>query len=240
MLRFGFSESAAGSLLSVEFDDYFVNDAANYDKDFEKRLAIGKKTGSLIHELLIEKGSQQIIFDFPAIFRKRNPDVFKRASQAATNTLFSICNTPTLYGDPLMRVWMGQNPYPGDDSRFPMEATVSWPTMIKQGASAELRVAGLAGQKMRKTARDINYLPNLSPKLRMETIFAIVSRESGVTLETLREGSCSLDTDGQVYNPASEVFDLDDHNLYQHNQQVVLLAGVVAIAHADELLSPQN
>jgi len=55
---------------------------------------------------------------------------------------------------------------------------------------------------------------------------------NGITLETNPVGACSMDTDGTDYDEDSEKIKLYDHNLYNHEMQLICIAGLVALAKA--------
>ena len=59
--------------------------------------------------------------------------------------------------------------------------------------------------------------------------------EQGVSMITNPVGSCNLDTNGAAYRPESPKFEVDAHNIYNADQQLICLYGLVAVAHADDL-----
>lgn len=70
-----------------------------------------------------------------------------------------------------------------------------------------------------------------------EDVFAAYSVQKGVTLTTSPVMGHSLETgDPRFYKPDSPVMHLSQHNIYNFQQQLILLSGAVAIAHADTLV----
>lgn len=119
--------------------------------------------------------------------------------------------------------------------RLAMEAELRWPT------TTEEELMPLVSSLMRRVAFGLNYVEQQQRKNGYERlIYAQICRENGVTLETNETGSCSIGTDGLEYRAEEPIFKLSAHNLYGVDQQIICLTGVLAIAHADDLLLKQG
>lgn len=132
--------------------------------------------------------------------------------------------TPLEQADPKLNVRMGLDSV-NHTGRYMMLARVAWPH------SQDEVVASHATTAMRRIASVMNYMPKL---ILDESVYAQVDRQNGVTIETNPVGSCSLGTDGMVFNPDEPTFDVDAHNIYTPEQQLICLAGLIAIARSDE------
>lgn len=127
--------------------------------------------------------------------------------------------------DSRMRVHMGTSSI-NNTGRYPMYADIAWADV------SEEELGRIATGYMQSTAKKLQYEDKgLIPSL----VYAQVSKERGVTLQTNPMGSCSLETDGTFYDPASPRYELYAHNIYNHMQQYICFAGSVALAHADIL-----
>ncbi len=113
---------------------------------------------------------------------------------------------------------------------------VQWPNMSEQP------IAALTTNVMRSVARDIRYSRSDNDSLAAHgrlvdmLVYSQIDRERGVTLETNPLGSCSVGTNGMWYDGGESSFNLESHNLYTHEQQLIVVAGAIALAHADELV----
>lgn len=135
----------------------------------------------------------------------------------------SSCSMEAGLQDPNMTVNMSLRPI-GSDDRLGMDAVLKWPESV---GDFELQV--IATNAMVLIANDLRMH---SPRLMDGTVYAMVSRDNGITLETNPMGSCSLDTDGATYDPSKPTMELWGHNIYNHKIQLVCLAGLIAIARA--------
>lgn len=126
----------------------------------------------------------------------------------------------------------------GDGVRLGMYGMIKRP----EGLSDE-KISAVATTAMRSVAIDIGYA-NPDGKLKRNKYKAFINdlvwtsydSERGVTITTNPLGSCSLDTDGNQYDPASEMIELHQHNIYTHTQQLLCLVGLVAVANAETLV----
>lgn len=130
-------------------------------------------------------------------------------------------------------VWTGRL---FDRTRLGIVMDVRWPNMSDQS------MAALTTGVMRSIAKDIKYsrYDNDSPakhgRLVDMLVYSQINRNQGVTLETNPVGSCSVDTDGMWYDSEESSFKLESHNIYTHEQQLIVIAGAIALAHAEELV----
>lgn len=70
-----------------------------------------------------------------------------------------------------------------------------------------------------------------------DSIGAFISRQYGVRLEADNQlGAAGLYTEGNDYANTRRVIELNGHNLHNHKQQLICLAGVVALAHTDDFI----
>lgn len=129
-------------------------------------------------------------------------------------------------GDARLNVRMGVSPI-NNTNRYGMYANIAW------ASEPDETLSRLATHHMRSTAKNLDYEDkNMIPSL----VYAQVSRAQGVTLETNPMGSCSIGTDGMWYESGDPRYELFSHNIYNHVQQFICLAGAVALAHADKLV----
>lgn len=108
--------------------------------------------------------------------------------------------------------------------RLPMQVELTWPDQDDGDILSDLIT-----RYMQSIARDLKYPPGL--------VFASISRGRGVNLETNEMGTCSLVTEGSTYRPDHKCLTVSQTNLYAYEQQLICLAGAVALATADELIS---
>jgi len=126
-----------------------------------------------------------------------------------------------------------------DRTRLGLVADIKWPEV----EHSDERLSDLTTQVMCTVAKDIKYsdMDDMSARSRGQLInnlvYGQVQRSRGVTLETNPLGSCSIGTDGMEYRSESPVFNAQSHNVHGHDQQLIILSGAIALAHADELLS---
>ncbi len=112
---------------------------------------------------------------------------------------------------------------------------VRWPNTI------DISLNTLATSVMWRAAKELGYMRGNGSRDRYrDAVYAQVSRQHGVTLETNPMGSCSVGTDGSYYSPDDSIIELTAHNIVGVDQQFICLAGAVAIARADELLQQQG
>ena len=131
--------------------------------------------------------------------------------------------------DPNLNVQMGTEHT--IDGRLHMRAEVTWPRH-----ASDKKMRKVARYFMRTTADALNY----ERKLIDELVYADVRRERGVTLETNPFGSCNIGAGGDGYHPERPTVELYQHNLYSPIQQLICLAGAVAMANTDKLLVPAD
>lgn len=119
---------------------------------------------------------------------------------------------------------------PADPSgRLATHFTLTWPT----GPESEL--AEIATDAMFESASRLGYS---KPYHIGQEVFAKVNRQKyGIRLRLDRELDQYLRTNREMHDPASKVVELNQSNLYSHEQQLICLAGSVAIAHADALVN---
>jgi hypothetical protein len=109
---------------------------------------------------------------------------------------------------------------------YGMTAELDWPDLSDEAASR------LASTAMRHMARAIGLHDDVSERELRRRVYASVSRQSGITLETNPAASSSMDTDGMEYTPGGERASLYSHNLYTHSMQLVCISGIIALARA--------
>lgn len=134
--------------------------------------------------------------------------------------------------DQALQVYMGVSPL-GTTGRYGMSAKVRWPDVPDQ------ELAAATTRQMRETATDLRHFPSATARLLPELVYADVSRQHGVTLQTNPMGSCSLDTAGDRYRADEPAFEVHAHNIYSHEQQLICFAGLVAIAHPEGQTLPR-
>lgn len=124
--------------------------------------------------------------------------------------------------DENLKVIMGGR-HQGSSNNLSMWARVKWPEQSNE------ELIELVDHHMRLTAKDLAY-PAPSG-----LVFSTIRRDLGVTLETNPMKNSSLTTSLETYSEESEFFVLSAQNIYKHDQQLICLVGVIAIAHPDEI-----
>jgi hypothetical protein len=229
MLNYGFTEGRRGSLIRTEIDVRSYGSIAAQDANFTRNLRKAIEYGVIWrHEL--SPSSIALSYDFASARRKRLPARRETALHVITASLASVCNFALSDDEPKLDVWIGSERH-GIAGRLGMEADVRWPQMDDK------KLSQLATHKMLQTAVALGYAQDRPLAGKMGLIYAEVDRSRGVTLQTNPIGSCSVDTDGMWYKPEDPVIKLLQHNLYNSDQQFIILAGAIAIAHAEELVA---
>jgi hypothetical protein len=130
----------------------------------------------------------------------------------------------------------------GADGRRRIDATIMWPEMHEADTS------GFATRTMRLIARQLDYDRDQFNRSRYEGhIGAVLQRYpsadsdvvSGASFIANAQGSCATETDGNTYDPSKPSFELTSHNIYSREQQLICLAGMIAVATADQILHTQ-
>lgn len=144
-----------------------------------------------------------------------------RCKQMVTAIEEIAAQTPDKLQDQRLRVEIGTSPI-SDSDRYGFNATIKRPdTNISV-------VQSVATKAMRQTATDLRYMPK---SILAGSVYALL-HENYMSLETNPMGSCSLDSDGMEYEPASPTVNLYAHNIYNHEMQLICLSGLIAIANA--------
>jgi len=107
---------------------------------------------------------------------------------------------------------------------FGMDATILRPSISDEEATF------IATRAMRQMAHDLG---TYSDKDIPGMVYANVSTEQGMTLETNPAAASSIDTDGSEYDPLSERIFLYSHNLFSHESQLICISGLIALAKAN-------
>lgn len=129
--------------------------------------------------------------------------------------------------DPDFQVQMGASDVNGT-GRHMIDMQVTWPNL------ADEILQKLVSDTMVSTATNLKYdVKRFIPRI----VYAQIRRQYGVTLETNPIGSCSVGTDGMWYEPSERTIELQAHNIYNNTQQIILLAGGVALARAETLVT---
>lgn len=140
-------------------------------------------------------------------------------------------------GDDLMRITVSPQRL-NDGTRLGLDVVAKWPSPEIAKPIHNSIVTGV----MRQVALDVRYgrspydSSNDYKRMLDQNVYADIDRIHGVTLETNPLGSCSLGTDGSYYDSQNNSVELLYHNIYGHDQQLILIAGAIAFAHAHEFL----
>ncbi|MGB3023546.1 MAG: hypothetical protein WBB39_01940 [Candidatus Saccharimonadales bacterium] len=116
------------------------------------------------------------------------------------------------------------------DGRYGMSVTLRWPE-VDEGIAADF-----ATQQMRLFARSLRFHGEMTPKTLNDLVYAVAQREVGILFQTNDMGSCNIESDQGDYT-SEPTIELWQHNLYNHEQQLVCLVGAVAFANADSHIS---
>jgi hypothetical protein len=175
------------------------------------------------------------VLGLAAIGNRRNPELRKADLNNVSEFLGTLLWNPFINYevDEQTKIAVDLGPYYafGGSDRLGMAANVRWPR------APDNDVAKRATDIMQEAASNLKYAHDLARKYGYkDMVYAYVSRQNGVVLETNPMGSCSIGTDGFDFRPEEPVFELHSHNLYAVEQQLVCLTGALAIAHADTLL----
>lgn len=128
--------------------------------------------------------------------------------------------------DPRMKYEISEGPIHdlSGQGRRGMRAELAWPLSDDRQASR------LATHAMRQTGMSLGYLRRGIE----DSAFADASRETGVALEALNIGACSLDTDGHSYNPNASRISLKGHNVYSRQIALTCLSGLIVLARSHD------
>jgi hypothetical protein len=179
---------------------------------------------------LEQKGSLvNYSFDIARIGRRLKPESHYRDVQAVARVLGIVGSYHTLdMGCPNLAISIGMRPLP-DGQRYGMGAEVRWPAE-EAGLLQEV-----ATETMRTVASDLNYMRDVVSSrksyrgLIRDIVGAVASREKGVSVIAHSMGSSTLDTDGNRYKPEAPTYELHPHNIYNHEQQLIIYAGCAVL-----------
>lgn len=227
MLRYGFHKEAEKYFLATTVDDAFLEEVDRQNPNFHTDLATAEDLG-VVRAIEGDK-TRVLAFDFPAVYRKRNLERRREAARTITGTLVRICNTHTSEGDERLEVGIGSEKFA--EGRLQMYADITMPELPDDV------LAAITTTRMREFARDIRYEAYNGRKPQVDWVYAQVNRQLGVTIQTNHILSAAIETDGMEYERGSSYVELGAHNIYTRSQQFICLAGAVALAHADELVT---
>lgn len=180
-------------------------------------------------ELTEESKFIDMTISYDQAFKRRNASKIARLLRAAFLLPINAANIAGVEGsDPQLSASIGAERIGA--GRMGMSALVMHPNLVDEEVEHE------ASEWMQAMATSFGYpQPNASKVFRSSTVFARYDRSRGVELETDPLISCGLTTTGGVYSPEDPVFELTMSNLYSHEQQIICLAGCIAIAKAGQL-----
>ncbi len=184
-------------------------------------------------------GSLRVRVNGKVISRMRTPEQKARSARRGVRYLSGITVAAAKLGlsDPKLVVRMSDGVIPST-RRYGMQARLLWPDRTNDSLSV------LAGQSMRRMAKDLRYQQNgkrygSDPALYSEFIsnivIARVDRRRGLSLETDMVSPAGLSSSPQRYNPLQPFVEVDGNNLRGPEQQLICLAGLVAVAHAKDI-----
>lgn len=216
-LKFGFEKTR----MCLDVPQAIMNDAVDKGDYLGRILRFAQPKDRVVISKPIEEG-RRLIF---STRRAGNlPDKYKRdrCKQMVIAINEVVQAAPDNLQDPSLALELGDD-YINDGDRFGFNAYVKWP-------DADLvAVQDIATKAMHRTAKDLKYAQGCNLN---GMVYAQLSRQYGVTLETNSIASASLDTDGTSYNPEDSVINLSAHNMYSHEMQLVCLSGLIAIARS--------
>jgi hypothetical protein len=131
--------------------------------------------------------------------------------------------------DPNLELNIGRD-YTSDD-RLHMDARIRWP---QKKSGKEL--VKLTTYFMQDTARKLRYQPLMIKQL----VGSDIDKQHGITLTVNPYSGASLETSENSYNYTDDFTEVIQHNIYNPVEQLILFAGAVALAHADELDIPST
>jgi hypothetical protein len=171
-----------------------------------------------------------ILINTKKIGRKKREEVRRLEAAKVLSALGGVSEYSLALGyddDPNLEITIGRNYV--SDSRMHMDARIRWPEN-----RSDQELVNITTYFMQDTGRKLRYEPSMLKQL----VGSDISREHGVTLTANPYGGASLETAYDTYDPRSEFVEVIQHNIYNPIQQIVLLAGAVALAHVDDLTVP--
>jgi hypothetical protein len=129
--------------------------------------------------------------------------------------------------------FVDQTPLP-DGIRLPMSARVLRPegnpkVAVRQATKAMRRAAKATGYNY-AFAKESGMSRAEYAEFIDDVVYANYQPQQGMELQTNPHGSCAISTLGNEYDPASRYLELEAHNLYTSQQQLICLVGAVAIS----------
>ncbi len=132
------------------------------------------------------------------------------------------------YDDPLLKVLPKVLSTNKDGTLSPV-FNLAWPRLD------ERHVEDLASRHMIETTKKMQYIDKL---LLQNTVYANIKRQSfGIILNTNSTNEYDMSSINGLYHPENPRITMTAGNIRNYEQQLICLAGAVAIAHADELVS---
>jgi len=234
--NYSFKQDGPRSLISVHAETDLLERVNERNEEFSTHLKYGKKAGTVITDTL-KDGGIDFIFDFKRAWRKRDKTYQHQSVQVAKATLVTLVNCDLVdEEEPEFYARIGSRPIA--DGRISMMVELRWPEV------SDIELSKLATCYMREVANDLRYPNPKDPKKSSrhveDLVYAQIQREYGAELQTNPIGSCSIGTDGSTYYPSDSLLELTAHNIYSRDQQIICLAGAIAIFNAEELLQQRG
>lgn len=128
------------------------------------------------------------------------------------------------------------------DGRLPLGLWVKWPE------APDIEISDVANTVMRSVGSQLRYESEIARSRQKygSLVYAYINRADhtrspmGVSLQTNPAGSASIETIGDEYEPEEPMFRLECHNLYSYKQQLICLAGALAIAQLSEVANDEQ
>lgn len=222
----------ARPMLSLSVDQ-IIGERAKKISDFEKCVEIlGEE------KIVIPTATYSWAIDLKPVGKLRNDGSSQKRLKGLNVFMGSLLNMPFLDLNDPQPVALGIGSYEGINGtgRLAVACEVRWP--IPQIDDGD--ISKLATDVMVRAATELDYadMGSRAGKRRPSSglVYAHIQRSRGVVLETNEMGSCSVGTDGSIYDPDEPTFELRSHNIYGVDQQIICVTGAIAIARAGELL----
>jgi hypothetical protein len=170
-------------------------------------------------------------FNLATIGRRRSSKLKRQDLEGAVSAAAALANRSQL-GEAAPKLAVVLRPTRDQQGHLGLAARGRWPKEadadsrdFQKRTTAAMRIVATDLQYGRETKPNLVDYQTFLPKL----VYAQVDRGTGITLQTNAAGNCSLETDPESYSPESSKYLMQGEGLISEEQQLICLAGVVAL-----------